>query len=68
MKKSNLCSLRLGFSRKEAAKIEKLGLEKFIVKNTAFRIVLAFSGAIPAVRFNLLCRTPSQKDFHFHRG
>jgi len=30
MKKSNLWSLRLGFSGKEAAKIEKLGLEKFL--------------------------------------
>lgn len=30
MKKSNLWSLRLGFSGKQAAKIEKLGLEKFL--------------------------------------
>jgi len=30
MKKSNLWSLRLGFSGKEAEKIEKLGLEKFL--------------------------------------
>jgi uncharacterized protein (DUF1800 family) len=30
MKKSNLWSLRLGFSGKEADKIEKLGLEKFL--------------------------------------
>lgn len=33
MKKSNLWSLRLGFSGKEAAKIEKLGLEKFLKKS-----------------------------------
>lgn len=30
MKKSNLWSLRLGFSGKQASKIEKLGLEKFL--------------------------------------
>ncbi|MDQ6471521.1 DUF1800 domain-containing protein [Flavobacterium sp. LHD-80] len=30
MKKSNLWSLRLGFSGKQAAQIEKLGLEKFL--------------------------------------
>lgn len=30
MKKSNLWSLRLGFSGKQAVKIEKLGLEKFL--------------------------------------
>ncbi|TPG38861.1 DUF1800 domain-containing protein [Flavobacterium pectinovorum] len=33
MKKSNLWSLRLGFSGKEAAEIEKLGLEKFLKKS-----------------------------------
>ncbi|MDR7209799.1 DUF1800 domain-containing protein [Flavobacterium piscis] len=33
MKKSNLWSLRLGFSGKEAAKIEKLGLEKFLKRS-----------------------------------
>lgn len=33
MKKSNLWSLRLGFSGKEADKIEKLGLEKFLKKS-----------------------------------
>jgi len=33
MKKSNLWSLRLGFSGKEAAKIEKIGLEKFLKKS-----------------------------------
>ncbi|WP_163400601.1 DUF1800 domain-containing protein [Flavobacterium fluviatile] len=33
MKKSNLWSLRLGFSGKEAAKIEKFGLEKFLKKS-----------------------------------
>ena len=22
----------------------------------------------PAIRSNLLCRTPAQKDFHFYRG
>ena len=27
-----------------------------------------FSGANPAIRFNLLWRTPPQKDFHFYRG
>ena len=30
MKKSNVWSLRLGFSDKESDKIEKLGLEKFL--------------------------------------
>jgi hypothetical protein len=24
--------------------------------------------AIPAIRSNLLCRTPAQKDFHFYQG
>jgi uncharacterized protein (DUF1800 family) len=33
MKKSNLWSLRLGFSGKEASKIEQLGLEKFLKKS-----------------------------------
>ncbi|MEO8534890.1 MAG: DUF1800 domain-containing protein, partial [Flavobacterium sp.] len=33
MKKSNLWSLRLGFSRKEANEIENLGLEKFLNKS-----------------------------------
>jgi uncharacterized protein (DUF1800 family) len=33
MKKSSLWSLRLGFSGKEADKIEKLGLEKFLKKS-----------------------------------
>jgi uncharacterized protein (DUF1800 family) len=33
MKKSNLWSLRLGFSGKETNKIEKLGLEKFLKKS-----------------------------------
>ncbi|CAD0003241.1 DUF1800 domain-containing protein [Flavobacterium chungangense] len=33
MKKSNLWSLRLGFSGKEAAKIEKIGLEKFLKRS-----------------------------------
>ena len=33
MKKSNLWSLRLGFSGKEATKIEKIGLEKFLKKS-----------------------------------
>ena len=33
MKKSNLWSLRLGFSRKQAVKIEKIGLEKFLKKS-----------------------------------
>lgn len=26
------------------------------------------SGAVPAIRCNLLCRTPPQKDFHYYRG
>jgi uncharacterized protein (DUF1800 family) len=33
MKKSNIWSLRLGFSGKEASKIEQLGLEKFLKKS-----------------------------------
>src|SRR4051812_15495389 len=33
MKKSNLWSLRLGFSGKEASEIEKLGIEKFLKKS-----------------------------------
>ncbi|MEO7978867.1 DUF1800 domain-containing protein [Flavobacterium sp.] len=33
MKKSNLWSLRLGFSGKEADKIEKIGLEKFLKRS-----------------------------------
>src|SRR3954470_4741258 len=33
MKKSNLWSLRLGFSGKQADEIEKLGLEKFLKKS-----------------------------------
>lgn len=33
MKKSNLWSLRLGFSGKETAKIEKIGLKKFLKKS-----------------------------------
>ncbi|MCC9072831.1 DUF1800 domain-containing protein [Flavobacterium sp. F-65] len=38
MKKSNLWSLRLGFSGKEASEIEKLGLEKFLKKSYSLKV------------------------------
>lgn len=38
MKKSNLWSLRLGFSGKEAERIEKLGIEKFLKKSFASKV------------------------------
>jgi uncharacterized protein (DUF1800 family) len=38
MKKSNLWSLRLGFSGKEADEIEKLGIEKFLKKSYASKV------------------------------
>jgi hypothetical protein len=34
-----------------------------------FEIVIAIVQELfPAIRFNLLCRTPAQKDFHFSQG
>jgi hypothetical protein len=33
-----------------------------------FRFNIFFLELFPAIRSNLLCRTPAQKDFHFYRG
>jgi hypothetical protein len=27
-----------------------------------------FQKLFPAIRFNILCRTPAQNDFHFYQG
>jgi len=38
------------------------------IKKALRTIKYYFLGAFPAIRFNLLCRNPAQKDFHCYRG
>jgi len=37
------------------------------IKKALRTIKYYFLGAFPAIRFNLLCRNPAQKDFHCYR-
>ncbi|MGO4773306.1 hypothetical protein ACEN2I_16705 [Flavobacterium sp. W22_SRS_FK3] len=33
-----------------------------------FYITIWFYGAFPAIRYNILCQTLAQNDFHFYQG